>query len=145
MNIQEITSQLEQRGVVWQSLTFASIGTVTLIVLTVYSGSQHWAVEAYRLLVLHLHWAYIPIIVVTGEKVRKMFETKTEIRRQAREKALAKAVTKARVNERKDTFRHVREGMRKHGIELPPEAEKDIFGTNGHAGRFFSWLPWSRN
>ncbi len=137
MNIQEITSQLEQRGVVWQSLTFASIGTVTLIVLTVYSGSQHWAVEAYRLLVLHLHWAYIPIIVVTGEKVRKMFETKTEIRRQAREKALAKALDKR--------DRVVRGRMREKGIELSPEDEIEIFGRIVPARRRFSWLPWSRD
>ena len=137
MNIQEITSQLEQRGVVWQSLTFASIGTVTLIVLTVYSGSQHWAVEAYRLLVLHLHWAYIPIIVVTGEKVRKMFETKTEIRRQAREKALAK--------ERREALRDARDRMREEGIEISPEAEIRVFGSIIPPRRRFSWLPWSRN
>ena len=137
MNIQEITLQLEQRGVVWQSLTFASIGTVTLIVLTVYSGSQHWAVEAYRLLVLHLHWAYIPIIVVTGEKVRKMFETKTEIRRQAREKALAK--------ERREALRDARDRMREKGIELSPEDEIEIFGRIFPPRRRFSWLPWSRD
>ncbi len=142
MNIQEITSQLEQRGVVWQSLTFASIGTVTLIVLTVYSGSQHWAVEAYRLLVLHLHWAYIPIIVLTVDRIREMFKTTTQIRQEAREKALAKATQKA-VAARDKHFRAV---LRKRRIELSPEDEIEFFGTNGHDGRrFFSWLPWSRD
>ena len=69
-----------------------------------------------------------------------MFETKTEIRRQARIKALVKA----RANEREKVFRQVREGLREKGIELSPEDEIAIFGRIIPPRRRFSWLPWSR-
>ena len=65
-----------------------------------------------------------------------MFETTAEIRRQARIKALAKALdTRDRV---------VRDRIREEGIELTPEVEMKVFGRIIPPRRRFSWLPWSR-
>ena len=59
-----------------------------------------------------------------------MFETKTEIRRAARQKAIAEAKDEGehRATERMMSI------LDKHGIQLPPEAEAEI-RKNGNNGR----------
>ena len=153
MSIEEITSSLEERGIAWQAVTFALIGAVTLTALSVYSDSQHWTINTPRLAATQLHWAFIPIIVFSVERIRKMFETKTEIRRAARAQAIAKAREEGeergirigeergvRVGEERgirageERIRAIRARMIKRGIELSPEDEQAIFGSNGHEG-----------
>ena len=137
MTIEEITSSLEERGVAWQAVTFALIGAVTLTALSVYSDSQHWTINTPRLAATQLHWAFIPIIVFSVERIRKMFETKTEIRKAARAQAIAKAREEGeergiRIGE--ERIRAIRAKMIKRGIELSPEDEQAIFGSNGYEG-----------
>ena len=142
MSIEEITSSLEERGVAWQAVTFALIGAVTLTALSVYSDSQHWTINTHRLAATQLHWAFIPIIVFSVERIRKMFETKTEIRKAARAKAIAKAREEGvRIGEERGVRmgegiaeERIRAKMIKRGIELSPEDEQAIFGSNGHEG-----------
>ena len=141
MTIEEITSSLEERGVAWQAVTFALIGTVTLTALSVYSDSQHWTITTPRLAATQLQWAFIPIIVFSVERIRKMFETKTEIRKAARAQAIAKAREEGvRIGEERgvrvgeERIKAIRAKMIKRGIELSPEDEQAIFGSNGYEG-----------
>ena len=150
MSIEEITSSLEERGVAWQAVTFALIGAVTLTALSVYSDSQHWTINTPRLAATQLQWAFIPIIVFSVERIRKMFETKTEIRKAARAQAIAKAREEGvRVGEEQGVRigeergirvgegiaeERIRAKMIKRGIELSPEDEQAIFGSNGYEG-----------
>ena len=141
MSIEEITSSLEERGIAWQAVTFALIGAITLAALSVYSDSQHWTINTPRLAATQLHWAFIPIIVFSVERIRKMFETKTEIRKAARAQAIAKAREEGvRIGEERgvqvgeERIRAIRAKMIKRGIELSPEDEQAIFGSNGYEG-----------
>ena len=152
MTIEEITLQLEERGVVWQATTFAAIAAVSIPLLSIYSDSQYWAIEYHRVAVTQMHWALVAPIVVAVEGVRKMFETKTTIRRRAIRKAMDESNAKGRekgleeglVAGREEGFikgreegqtesaERIRAMILARGIELSPEDEKEIFGNNGH-------------
>ena len=56
MQIDEITSNLEERGFWWQASGFGLIGAVTLTVLSVYSDSNLWIIDSYRMAVTQLQW-----------------------------------------------------------------------------------------
>ena len=128
MQIEEITLSLKERGVVWQSVGFAVFGTASLMALSVYSDSHHWVITTYRLAATELNWAYIAIIALAIEGVRKVFEKATEIRRRYSEQADAKAREKGE----REALARVKSELSKHGIHLPPEAEEAIYGKNGH-------------
>ena len=156
MTIEEITLQLEERGVVWQATTFAAIAAVSIPLLSIYSDSQYWAIEYHRVAVTQMHWAIVAPIVVAVEGVRKMFETKTTIRRRAIRKAMDESNAKGReegivvgreegiVVGREEGFikgreegqtesaERIRAELLENGVELTPEIEKRIFGSNGH-------------
>ena len=141
MQIEEITSSLKERGVVWQAIGFAVIGTASVAALSVYSDSQHWIVTTYRLAATELNWAYVAIIALAIEGARKLFEKATEIRRRYSEEADAKAMEKGeqrgiqrgREEGEREALDRVRSELSKHGIELPPDAEEAIYGKNGHS------------
>ena len=126
MRIEEIASTLEERGIAWQAVGFALIGIVSVPLLWIYSEADHWTIGFYRIAVIQLNWAFA--IAVTIERLRKMFETKTEIRRAARQKAINEAEKRGE----REALARVKSEMQKHGIQLPPEAEEAIYGKNGH-------------
>ena len=84
MTMENVISTLEERGIVWQASGFAIIGaiSVTLISISVYSELDHWSIYAYRLAVTQMSWAFALAIATTIERIRKMFETRTEIVKQ---------------------------------------------------------------
>ena len=130
MQIEEIASTLEERGVMWQAVGFALIGIVSVPVLWIYSEADHWTIGFYRIAAIQLNWAFAIAIAVTIERLRKMFETKTEIRRAARQKAINEAEKRG---EHSATERMM-SILDKHGVQLPPEAEAEI-RKNGNNGR----------
>ena len=128
MQIEEIASTLEERGIAWQAVGFALIGIISVPLLWIYSEADHWTIGFYRIAVTQLHWAFAIAIALTIERLRKMFETKTEIRRAARQKA----INEAKEEGEREALARVKSEMQKHGIQLPPEAEEAIYGKNGH-------------
>ena len=136
MTIEGAASSLEERGIVWQGIGFATIGTISLPLLWIYSETDHWSIGVYRLAVTQLSWAFVVAIAVIIEGVREMFKTSTEIRRAAREKVANKAREEGRQEGREQGERRALDRMRsklqRHGVVLPPEAEEDIFNhSNG--------------
>ena len=152
MTIDEITTTLEERGVIWQAIGFGLIGIVSVALLSIYSESDYQALKMYRLAVTELSWAFVGPILVTIDGVRKMFETKTAIRKAAREKAIDKARKSGleegleeglekglekgldeglKTGDRRAVER-IRASLLKHGVELPPELEHELF-ENGHS------------
>ena len=123
MTIEGLNSALEERGVIWQGSGFALVGALSLPLLWVYSEADHWSIGIYRLAVTQLNWAFVIALALVIEGIRKMFETRTEIRRAAREKAIAKATEKG---ERRAENR-IKSILSKHGVELPREVEKELF------------------
>ncbi len=123
MSIEGLNSALEERGVVWQGVGFALVGAVSLPLLWVYSEADHWSIGIYRLAVTQINWSFVIALALVIEGIRKMFETRTEIRRAARQKAIAKAVEKG---ERRAAKR-MKSLLHKHGYELPPELEQELF------------------
>ena len=136
MSIEEITSTLEERGVIWQAVGFALIGAGSLLMLSVYSEADHKSIGVLRLAVTQLHWAFVVAIALVIEGVRRMFETKTEIRKAARRKAIEKAERRGAqlVLDRTKLI------LREEGIELPPEVEDRLFG-NGNGRRWWHRIP----
>ena len=137
MQIEEITSSLKERGVVWQAVGFAVFGTASLMALSVYSDSHHWVITTYRLAATELNWAYIAIIALAIEGVRKVFEKATEIRRRYSEQADAKAIEKGIQQGRelgeRETIERFRSEIQRRGIRLTEEDEEALFNPNGHS------------
>ena len=102
--------------------------------------SHHQIITTYRLAATQLNWAYIAIIALSIEGARKLFETKTEIRRKARQKAVAKAEARGEKRGKEQANERWRETLRKHGVQLPPKAEQEISQSNAH--RLFGFLPF---
>ena len=141
MTVESAALSLEERGIVWQGVGFATVGAISLPLLWIYSEADHWTIGVYRLAVTQLSWAFVVAIAIVIEGIRKMFETKTEIRRAAREKFIRKTREKAIAEglevglaegERLATDR-MRSKLDRYGVVLPREAEDDIFG--GDNGR----------
>ena len=147
MQIEEFTSTLEERGFWWQAIGFGLIGAVSVSVLSIYSDSHDTMIEVYRLAATQVQWAFVAPIVAVVERIRKMFERKSEIRRMAREEVIAKAeergleqglergleqgLERGRQEGERETMERVRSDLRKQGIELTPEQERAIFHSNG--------------
>ena len=151
MQVEEITSNLKQRGAVWQAVGFAVVGTATAAALWVYSGSDHWIAGTYRLAATQINWAYFGIIALAIEGVRVVFEKATEIRRRysanADAKAEAKGIVKGREEGRvqgreegrevgrkegeREALARVRSEMLKRGIKLSEDDDEALFNPNG--------------
>ena len=148
MQIEEFTSTLEERGFWWQAIGFGLIGAVSVTVLSIYSDSHDTMIEVYRLAATQVQWAFVAPIVATVERIRKMFEKKSEIRRMAREEVIAKAkeqgleqglerglergLEQGRQEGERGAMERFRSNLRKHGIQLTAEQEEDMF--NGYRG-----------
>ena len=115
MTLESATSTLEERGIVWQGIGFAAIGAISVPLLWIYSEADHWSIGAYRLALTQLNWAFALAIALVIEGVRRLFETRTEIRRAAR----AKAIEKARQKDRRAIEKRLRSAYEKRGIEVP--------------------------
>ena len=140
MQIEEFTSTLEERGFWWQAIGFGLIGAISVSVLSIYSDSHDTTIEVYRLAATQVQWAFVAPIVATVERIRKMFEKKSEIRRMAREEVIAKAkeqglergLEQGRQEGERGAMERFRSNLRKHGIQLTAEQEEDMF--NGYRG-----------
>ncbi len=117
MTIEGAASSLEERGIVWQGIGFAMIGAISLPLLWIYSEADHWSIGVYRLAVTQLSWAFALAIAIVIEGIRRMFETRTEIRRAAR----AKAIAKARQKERRAIEKRLRSAYEKRGMDVPTD------------------------
>lgn len=133
MTLESVTSTLEERGIVWQGVGFPTVDAISVPLLWIYSETDHWGIGFYRLVVTQLSWAFVVAIALVIERTRKMFETKTEIRRVAREKAIEEARVKGREEGERLAAEHMRSELRAEGVQLSPEAEARIF--NGDNSR----------
>ena len=146
MSIEGLTATLEERGLIWQGSGFASIGVTSLVLLSVYSEADHWSIGIYRLAVTQLNWAFVLAIALAIEKVRRMFETRTEIRKAARAEFVAKEIEKAerRGEERgaQQAAERYKANLRKQGIEITPEMERTVFENGDHRKWWHRFPPF---
>ena len=146
MSIEGLTATLEERGLIWQGSGFASIGVTSLVLLSVYSEADHWSIGIYRLAVTQLNWAFVLAIALAIERVRRMFETRTEIRKAARAEFVAKEIEKAerRGEERgaQQAAERYKANLRKQGIEITPEMERTVFETGDHRKWWHRFPPF---
>ena len=109
MQVSEATISLPDRGVWWHIAGFTLAGGICLVILEEFAGSDAKAYQYFETAVTRLYWALVIILAGLIDRGRKMFETRTEIRRVAREQALAKA-------RREGLQEGIREG-RREGIQ----------------------------
>ena len=146
MSIEGLTATLEERGLIWQGSGFASIGVTSLVLLSVYSEADHWSIGIYRPAVTQLNWAFVVAIALAIERVRRMFETRTEIRKAARAEFVAKEIEKAerRGEERgaQQAAERYKANLRKQGIEITPEMERHVFENGDHRKWWHRFPPF---
>ena len=126
MTLESVTSTLEERGIVWQGVGFAAIGAISVPLLWIYSEADHWSIGVYRLALTQLNWAFALAIALVIEGVRRMFETRTEIRRAARAKAIEKAIKK----DRDEATTRLREELDNRGVENADEVVERVYGPD---------------
>ena len=113
-------SEVSDRGIWWQIIGFTLVGCVSLAILEVFAGSEFWAYRWFTTAVTRLYWAFVIPLAGLFEEARKMFETKMEIRRVARAKALAKARDEG-----------LREGLRRYSSRMAEARQR--FGVRDEA------------
>ena len=107
----ERSGQIPDRGIWWQIIGFTVVGGGCLAILEVFAGSEFWAFQWFETTVTKLYWAFVIPLAGLFDEARKMFETKMEIRRAARAKALAQ--------EREKGMREgIREGMSRYSNRM---------------------------
>ena len=72
---------LGSRGLGFQAAGFAIVGCSSAAALYLFAGSEHWAYQVFEICVVKLYWAFAIVLATMFDKVRKMFETRAEIRR----------------------------------------------------------------
>ena len=144
MSVEGLTATLEERGLIWQGIGFALIGAASLLLLSIYSEADHWGIGIYRIAVTQLSWAFVLAIALAIERVRRMFETRTEIRKAARDEFIAKEIKKAEERGKQlgaqQAAEQFRTNLRKEGIEITPELERNVF-ENGRDRKWWDRFP----
>ena len=137
MTLESVTSTLEERGIVWQGVGFAAIGAISVPLLSIYSEADHWSIGVYSLAMTQFNWAFALAIGLVIEGVRRMFETRTEIRRAARTKAIENALKKERAEaeqakkkERAEATTRLRRALENRGVENPDQVVEEVYGAD---------------
>lgn len=116
------------------------VGVASLAILEVFGGSEVWPYRYFATAVTKLYWAFVIPLAGLIDEVRRMFETKQEIRRVARANALAKERDKGRREERERIDGLIAEARQRFGIRdeatgvmtlpLTPEVEDFLRGES---------------
>ena len=85
---------MRDRGLTFQAVGFAIVGCAGTIIYHAFAGSDHWAYQLFEVAVSKFYWAFAVTLAAIFDWVRKMFETRAEIRRAARQRVIAKARAK---------------------------------------------------
>ena len=118
---------MSDRGIWWQIVGFTLIGCVSLTILEIFAGSEFWAYRYFETAATRLYWAFVIPLAGLFDEARKMFETKMEIRRAAR----AKALDKVRREERQKYNRRVDEALQR--FQVSEELENFLRGETEDA------------
>ena len=126
MALQNNQVNMGSRGIGFQAVGFAVVGCVSVAALYGFAGSDHWAYQTFELCVVKLYWAFVAPLAAIFDRVRKMFETRGELRRRMREEIKrefraeaerAEAVrAEGRAEGRAEAERAVRERMERAGL-----------------------------
>lgn len=157
MNSSELPKELTERGAWWQVAGFTLVALSCLAILREFNGTETRAFLYLETGVKDLYWAFAIPLAGLFEGVRKMFEKASDIRSEFREKRIAKAVAKAlaKASEkaearteaavekaaeenlqkgmelgRREYADRVRAARERFGLDLTPEVEEFIFGSN---------------
>ena len=116
MRASELPRELSNRGIWWQITGFTLVGFLSLGILEGFDGSSFWAYRYFETAATKLYWAFVIPLAGLFDEARKMFETKAEIRRVARERALAKERDKGRREERQKYNSRVDEALQRFQV-----------------------------
>ena len=127
MALQNSQVNLGSRGIGFQAVGFAVVGCVSVAALYGFAGSDHWAYQAFELCVVKLYWAFVAPLAAIFDRVRKMFETRGELRRRMRAEIRAEVEPEVRA----EVEPQVREEVKR---EFRAEAERAVRERMERAG-----------
>lgn len=130
MRSSDLPRDVSDRGIWWQIIGFTLVGGVSLAILEVFAGSELWAYRYFGTAVTKLYWAFVIPLAGLFDEGRKMFETKMEIRRAARAKALAKERDKGRREERQRYNNRLEAALQR--FDVPEELADFLRGETGN-------------
>ena len=119
----ELTDGLGDRGIGVQAAGFAIVGCVCLLVLQLWSASDHFLYPWFETTVTKLYWAFVVPLAATFDWGRKMFERGKAIREAKKAEILAKVAAEARQKALQGERKRIKAEMERMGIAVTPEME----------------------
>ena len=132
----QLSEGLGDRGIGVQAAGFAIVGCASLLILHLWSGSEHFLYHGFEILVTKLYWAYVVPLAATFDWMRKMFEKGKAIREAKKAEILAKMREQVQEQVREQVQEQVRQeeherikaALESNGISLAPEVAARVFG-----------------
>ena len=111
-----LSEGLADRGVAVQAAGFCIVGCVSISILQIWSGSDHFLYLWFETTATKLYWAFVVPLAATFDWGRKMFEKGKAIREAKKAQMLAR--------ERQ----RIKAELERKGVALPPEIVASVFG-----------------
>ena len=126
MNPREIQSAAASRGIGYQAVGFIAVALITLAILKTFQGSAHWTYQTFALAIDQLYWALLVPLAALFERIRKMFETRAQIREGMKEEGRIEGRVQGIAQGIAQANAETRARMERAG--LPPETIALILG-----------------
>ena len=118
-----MTDGLGDRGIGVQAAGFVIVGCVCLLVLQLWSASDHFLYLWFETTVTKLYWAFVVPLAATFDWGRKMFERGKAIREAKKAEILAKVAAEASQKALQGERKRIKAEMERMGIAVTPEME----------------------
>ena len=116
MNPREIQSAAASRGIGYQAVGFIAVALITLAILKTFQGSAHWTYQTFALAIDQLYWALLVPLAALFERIRKMFETRAQIREGMKEEGRIEGRAEGRAEARAELRAETLARMQQAGL-----------------------------
>ena len=129
MNSSGTSRGLSDRGIGWQAAGFTLVALASVVILELFSGSDFWLYEAFRIAVVQIYWAFVVPLGALFDWGRRMFETGKaireaklrQIRDEGRQEGRQEGIQAGRQEGREETIELVRTLLEESGVSLPTD------------------------
>ena len=126
----QLSEGLGDRGIGVQAAGFVIVGCASLLILQLWSGSEHFLYHGFEILVTKLYWAFVVPLAATFDWGRKMFEKGKAIREAKKAEILAKMREQVREQVRQEEQERIKAELERNGVSLTSEVAARVFGES---------------